>query len=69
MITVLVIGGGIGLLIGLAVLIGGEQAHEEAWIRIARERRRLAEIKREMVDIAVEGEFDECLRRLERLDP
>ena len=68
MITVLVIGGGIGLLIGLAVLIGEEQAPEEAWIRIARERRRLAEIKREMVDIAVEGGL-ERVRRLERLDP
>lgn len=69
MILAVVIGAGLGLLISIAVVIGQDRAHEEAWIRIARERRRLAEIKRLLTEIAIKGGFRDVLRRLEKLDP
>lgn len=62
----LVIGGGLGLLIGLAVLIGQEQAQEHAWRRIAQERRELGTLKRALIEAAGSPECADCWKRLEK---
>jgi hypothetical protein len=56
MVWSMFIGGGFGLLIGLAVLVGQMQAQESAWRAIARERRELGERRRELA----KAESDRC---------
>ena len=48
----LIAGGGLGLLIGLAVLIGQHQSQEVAWRHIAAERRELNTWEQELIDAA-----------------
>jgi hypothetical protein len=57
------IGGGVGLLIGLAVLVGQVQAQENAWRAIARERREIGARRRELAAAAESGGCPNCGRR------
>jgi len=54
-----IIGGGLGLLIGLAVVIGQRSAQEHAWSAVAAERRELHEMRVALGtladDLAAEG--------------
>lgn len=43
LVSVLIIGGGLGLLVGLAVLVAHARVEEAAWRRIAAARRELHE--------------------------
>jgi hypothetical protein len=63
MVLTVFIGGGLGLLIGLAVLIGQTQAQEGAWRAIARGRRELGAWERELAAVAQDGECPTCRRR------
>jgi len=47
-----IIGGGVGVLVILAVLVGQAQAQDTAWRRIARERRELGEWERALIAAA-----------------
>lgn len=59
----LFIGGGLGLLLGLAVLVGQVQAQENAWRAIARERRELGSWERRLTAAAASGQCPTCRRR------
>jgi hypothetical protein len=63
----MLIGGGIGLLIGLAVLVGQAQAQESAWRAIARERRELGAWRRELAAAAESDGCPRCRRRRREL--
>lgn len=59
----LFIGVGLGLLLGLAVLVGQMQAQENAWRAIARERRELDSWERSLAAAAESGECPTCRHR------
>ncbi|MHA6628328.1 hypothetical protein ACU61A_23055 [Pseudonocardia sichuanensis] len=59
------IGGGVGLLIGIAVLVGQMQAQENAWRAIARERRELGAWRRELTAAAESDRCPKCRRQRE----
>ena len=63
MVWSVLIGGGLGLLIALAVLIGQARAQDSAWRAIARQRRELDAWERELTAAAVDGECPECRQR------
>jgi len=63
MVWSMFIGGGLGLLIGLAVLVGQMQAQENAWRAIARERRELGAWRRELTAVAESDRCPNCRRR------
>jgi uncharacterized protein (DUF3084 family) len=67
MICVVVIG--LGILIGLAAMIGNQQAQEHAWRRIATERRLISEKSRELQEtaLALQAEKIEIDRRRQRI--
>ena len=61
-----IIGGGVGLVVVTALLIGQAQAQNEAWRAIARERRNLAQRRRELISAAASSDCPRCrLRALE----
>jgi predicted Zn-dependent protease len=66
MVWSMFIGGGFGLLIGLAVLVGQMQAQENAWRAIARERRELGARRRELAAAAESDACPHCGRQRER---
>ena len=61
-----IIGGGVGVLIVLAVLIGQAQAQDTAWRRIAQERRELDEWERDLIAAAETRNCPVCRLRAAR---
>lgn len=55
MVLSVIIGGGLGILMTLAVLVGQAAAQDRAWRAIAQERERLAQRKRELIAAAASG--------------
>jgi hypothetical protein len=60
MVLSVIIGGGIGILMTLAVLIGQAAAQDRAWRAIARERRTLEQRKQELISAAASGHCPCC---------
>lgn len=64
----LVAGGGLGLMIGLAVLIGQRRTQEVAWRCVAAERRELDQWERELIAAAEGRGCPACRLRYENGD-
>jgi hypothetical protein len=60
MVFAVIIGGGIGILMTLAVLVGQAAAQDRAWRAIAKERRTLEQRKRELIAAAASGDCPRC---------
>lgn len=58
--TTVIIGGGLGTLMTLAVLIGQSAAQDRAWRAIARERRILEQRKHELIAVSASGGCASC---------
>lgn len=59
-ISTVIIGGGLGFLMTLAVLVGQAATQDRAWRAIARERRILEQRKHELIAAAVSGDCVSC---------